>query len=151
MELNIGDRIPEFTLKDQQGREFSSVDSLGSPSVIYFYPKNFTPGCNREACGFRDSYEDFTDLGAKVIGISSDSEASHQKFAKRYRLPFTLLADSGGKVRGLFGVKKGLLGMLPGRETFVFDKDGKLTFKFSAIGADPHIKKALKHLKKTTE
>ncbi len=146
--MEIGDRLPEFTLKDQDGNIFKSQNVFGVATVIYFYPKNITPGCNREACGFRDSFEDFSEMGAKVIGISADNEISHQKFAKRYRLPFTLLADTRNKVRRLFGVKKGILGILPGRETFVFNEEGILTFKFSALGADPHIKKALTHLKK---
>jgi len=146
--LEIGDALPSFSLKDQNGDLFSSLDVIGKqPIVVYFYPKNFTPGCVREACGFRDSFQDFTDMGAIVVGVSADSEASHQKFAKRYKLPFTLLADTKNKVRKLFGVQKGLIGLLPGRETYVFNKTGELTFKFSALGADNHIKKALKHLK----
>lgn len=149
MSLKIGDPLPEFSLKDQHGKDFSTTDVKGKgPLVIYFYPKNFTPGCNREACGFRDQYEEFTDLGAEVIGISSDSEKSHQRFAKRFRLPFTLLSDPNQKVKRLFGVKKGLLGMLPGRETFIFGKDGNLIFRFEAVSADPHIRKAIKILKK---
>ncbi|NND63868.1 MAG: peroxiredoxin [Flavobacteriaceae bacterium] len=150
MSLKIGDTLPEFTLTDQTGASFNSASVKGKTAVvIYFYPKNFTPGCNREACLFRDSYEDFTDMGVEVIGISSDSEESHRKFSKRYKLPFTLLSDSKNKVRRKFGVKKGILGLLPGRETFVFNKNGELTFKFEALGADPHIKKAIAHLKKS--
>jgi len=149
MELNLGDPLPHFNLKDQNGADFLSTHKIGeSALVIFFYPKNFTPGCIREVCSFRDHFEVFSDLGAKVIGISSDSESSHQKFAKRFSLPFTLLADSKNMVRKLFGVKKGLMGILPGRVTFVFDEEGILTFKFSALGADAHIKTALKHLQK---
>lgn len=150
--LEIGDSLPQFTLKDQHGNEFQSEDyRSGQALVIYFYPKNFTPGCTKEACSFRDSFEDFTDLGAKVVGISNDSEASHLKFANRYKLPFTLLADASKKVSRLFGVKKNMMGLLPGRETFVFDASGILTFKFSALGADPHIIKALLHLQKKSQ
>ncbi len=144
--MKIGDSLPYFTLKNQDGEMFNSNELVGKPSVIYFYPKNFTPGCNREACGFRDSFEDFTTKGATVIGISADSVTSHQKFASKYKLPFTLLSDSKNKARKLFGVTSNLLGMLPGRETFVFNKDGKLIFKFKSMGADAHIKEALKHL-----
>ena len=148
-ELALGDTLPDFSLKDQNGVNFVSNEAIGSAAlVLFFYPKNFTPGCIREVCEFRDHFEDFSDIGAKVIGISGDSEASHQKFGDRYRLPFTLLSDPKNKVRKLFGVKKKLMGLLPGRETFVFDNSGILTFKFSALGADAHIQEALQHLQK---
>ena len=151
MSMEIGAELPKFKLKDQNGNNFSITDVKGKkPVVIYFYPKNFTPGCTKEACSFRDAFQDFSDEGAIVIGISSDSEASHKKFASKYNLPFTLLADSNKEVRKLFGVKNNLLGLLPGRETFVFDESGKLTFKFNAMGAEDHIKKALIHLKKSS-
>jgi len=147
MSLELGSTLPDFTLTDQNGAEFSISNVKGNlAAVIYFYPKNFTPGCTKEACSFRDSYQDFVDLGATVIGISADDEKSHQKFSQKFNLPFTLLADPKNKVRKLFGVKRGLLGILPGRETYVFNTEGKLTFKFHALGADPHIEKALKHL-----
>ena len=149
MALKIGDLLPEFSLKDQHDNLFESTSLIGSTaSVIYFYPKNFTPGCTKEACEFRDHYEAFTDLSARVIGISNDSTASHLRFANRYDLPFTLLADKNNKVGKLFGVKKSLLGLLPGRETFVFDKQGKLIFTFNSMDAKPHISKALKQLQK---
>ena len=145
--MKIGDSLPEFNLKNQEGHLISSADLKGrNPLVIYFYPKNFTPGCNREACGFRDSFEEFSAKGAQVIGISADCVASHQKFATHYKLPFTLLSDSKNEVRKLFGVKSNLLGILPGRETFVFNKEGNLTFKFKSMGADAHIVEALKHI-----
>jgi peroxiredoxin Q/BCP len=148
-ELALGDALPYFSLKDQNGAYFKSNEAIGTAAlVIFFYPKNFTPGCIREVCEFRDYFEEFGDIGATVIGISGDSEKSHQKFVKSYRLPFTLLSDPKNKVRKLFGVKKKLMGMLPGRETFVFDNSGILTFKFSAMGADAHIQKALQHLQK---
>lgn len=150
MSLEIGSPLPQFTLKDQDGNDFSITGSKSNkPVVIYFYPKNFTSGCTKEACSFRDAFQDFSDEGALVIGISSDSEASHKKFASRYDLPFTLLADSNKKVRKIFGVKNSLLGLLPGRETFVFNDKGELTFKFNSMGAEDHIKKALRHLKKS--
>jgi len=148
MSLEIGKEMPQFKLKDQNGNDFSAAEVKGKkPVVIYFYPKNFTPGCTKEACSFRDAFQDFIDEGAAVIGISSDSEASHKKFASKFNLPFTLLADSKKEVRKLFGVKNNLLGLLPGRETFVFNENGKLTFKFNSMGAEDHIKKALEHLK----
>lgn len=146
--MNIGDALPEFELKDQDGTIFNSKShAKGEPCVIYFYPKNFTPGCTAEACSFRDNFQDFTDKGVRVIGISKDSVGSHRKFALKHKLPFTLLADSGGKIARLFGVQTVLFGMLPGRETFVFDAQGVLVSKFKSLAADPHIKKSLALIK----
>jgi peroxiredoxin Q/BCP len=148
MPIEKGDSIPSFVLKDQNGIVFKSDDIIGKkPVVIYFYPKNFTPGCTKEACNFRDSYEDFKEIGAEVVGISSDSEKSHAKFSAKYKLPFILLADGNGNVRKQFGVKKSLLGLVPGRETFVIDAQGKLIFKFNSLDATKHMKKALKAIK----
>lgn len=149
MNLEVGDKLPVFELYDQDGKLFKIETLLMKhPIVIYFYPKNFTPGCTKEACSFRDNYEDFLSTGAKVIGISSDSIASHKKFSNRYHLPFTLLADSKGETRRLFGVKSSFLGMLPGRETFVFNKEGILSYKFQSLNSRPHIDHALHELKK---
>jgi len=147
MKLQIGDNIPNFTLKDQNGNDFH-LESINrkQPFVIYFYPKNFTPGCVKEACDFRDQYEDFKDLGATVIGISSDTETSHAKFALKYNLPFILLSDKNGSVSRKFGVKKNLLGLLPGRETYVVNKNGKVILIFNSMNVSKHIKKALKIL-----
>lgn len=147
MALNEGDALPDFELTDQHGDIFKSSELKGEKAmVVYFYPKDFTPGCTKEACNFRDSYEDFQSIGAEVIGISNDSQKSHQKFANKHQLPFILLSDSKGKVRKKFGVKKSLLGLVPGRETFVFNQDGKLIFKFNSLEASKHMKKALKAL-----
>jgi len=97
MSLKVGDLVPYFELKDQKGDLFKSDAVIGqSPAVVYFYPKDETPGCTAEACSFRDSYEDFKELGAEVIGISSDSIGSHKRFAQRHGLPFILLADTQG-------------------------------------------------------
>lgn len=141
--------MPEFSLKDQEGKLFHSSEHLGEkPLVIFFYPKDFTPGCTAEACAFRDHYEDFTDAGALVIGISSDSEASHRNFANRHRLPFILLSDPNKEVRRKFRVKNRLLNLLPGRETFVVDKKGKIVMTFEGMQASGHVPRALKALKK---
>ena len=149
MALEIGDQLPAVKLKDQEGNEFDSQKELaGQAAVIYFYPKNFTPGCTAEACSFRDHFEDFTAAGVQVVGISGDSEQSHAKFAKRFNLPFMLLADAKGQVRRMFGVKSALLGILPGRETYVFNADGILIKRFKALAADPHIRMALRELNK---
>lgn len=147
MGLKIGDRVPEFTLKNQKGEDFYSAHFIGrKPMVIYFYPKDNTPGCTKEACAFRDSYEDFTALGAEVIGVSSDTEKSHRRFAEKNNLPFTLLADKGNKVRKMFKVESNLW-VLPGRETYVVDTSGEIILVFNSINANLHMKKALKALK----
>ena len=116
--------------------------------IFYFYPKDNTPGCTAQACSFRDQYEDFKDLGAEVIGISSDSVASHEKFAKQYHLPFKLLSDNDKKIRTLFGVKPNLFGLIPGRVTYVTDKEGIIRLVFDSLVATNHIPKALEMIKK---
>jgi peroxiredoxin Q/BCP len=149
MELKKGDRIPNFVAKDANGNDFDSRNLVGQkPVVIYFYPKDNTPGCTAQACSFRDQYEDFKDLGAEVIGISSDSLASHQKFARQYKLPFILLSDYDKKIRKLFGVPSGMFGMLPGRVTYVADKEGTIIMVFDSMLATKHIPKALQAVKK---
>lgn len=148
-EIEIGDRLPELTLKDQNGeyRELSSF--LGRPLVVYFYPKDDTPGCTIEACSFRDRYEDFKDLEAEVIGISADSPESHKKFAKRYRLNFTLLSDQERKAIRAFGVPRKFFGLTAGRVTYIFDQQGLLIKKFnSALQMKKHVKEALEAIKK---
>ncbi len=147
MGLKVGDIIPDFTLKDQNGDVFSSLDLRGQKAwVIFFYPKDNTSECTKQACSFRDSYEDFTELGAEVVGISSDSEKSHSKFADKYRFPFKLLSDTDKKVRGLFNVKNSLL-VVPGRETYVVDKTGKIIMVFNSMKGMGHMKRAIKALK----
>lgn len=149
MALTLNKDIPEFELKDQDGKLVSSNELIkDNYLVVFFYPKNFTPGCTAEACEFRDRYQEFLDLGAQVVGISSDSERSHQRFASKFKLPYPLLSDDKGMVRKLFGVKSSMLGLLPGRETFLFDPSGKLIFKFNSLDAKPHIRKAINFLKK---
>lgn len=149
MALQIGDRIPEFSAKNQNGNSFESASIIGKkPVVIYFYPKDNTPGCTTQACGFRDQYEDFKDLGAEVIGISSDSIASHEKFAQQYKLPFILLADSDKKIRNLFGVKSNLFGLIPERVTYVADQNGIVRLIFDSMMATNHIPKALEAVQK---
>lgn len=151
MALGVGDKIPEFSTKDDHGQDFYSNTIIGkTPLVIYFYPKNFTPGCTKEACDFRDSYADFKALGAEVIGISSDSVKSHERFKRRYQLPFIFLSDRKGKLRKLFGVKSELLGLLPGRETYVVDKNGVIQLKFNSMNASKHFHKAITKLKEIT-
>ena len=141
--LQVGQPAPNFTLKTTTGSTFRLQDQRGRHVVLYFYPKDDTPGCTAEACSFRDQYEDFQDLGAEVVGISSDSEASHQKFTAKHRLPFELLADEQGAVRKLYEVPRALLGLLPGRVTFVIDKHGVIQYIFNSLtGATDHVRKA---------
>lgn len=149
MNLKVGDKVPIFTLLDQSGNDFDINNLIGKKAmVIYFYPKDDTPGCVKEACSFRDEYEAFTDKDVAVIGISADNVASHKKFAEKYQLPYTLLSDTDKKVRKLFEVKNTLLGILPGRVTFVVDKAGiiQLIFK-NQFGAEKHIQESLAILK----
>jgi peroxiredoxin Q/BCP len=147
-QLKAGDKVPSFQLQDQDGHTFDINSVLGKqPLVIYFYPKDETGGCTKEACSFRDAYEDFTSRGAKVIGISGDDVASHKSFAIHHSLPFTLLADTGNKVRKLFGVPKTLF--IPGRVTYVIDKQGIVSYVFNNLSDGPrHVKEALAALEK---
>lgn len=148
MALQVGDKIPFFTSIDSNGNSFNSKDYIGKPLVIYFYPKDDTPGCTIQACTFRDQYEDFKSLGAEVIGISSDSLSSHKKFASRYKLPFILLSDFDKKIRTQFGVPNDFLGLIPGRATYVIDKNGIVQLIFDSTSAKIHIQKALEILKR---
>jgi peroxiredoxin Q/BCP len=148
MSLQIGDLVPKFELKDQQGNLFKSETLIGKkPVVVYFYPKDETPGCTAEACSFRDNYEDFLSLGAEVIGISSDSIGSHKRFANRHQLPFILLADTHKRVQRLFKLPRILFGLYTKRITFVIDANGRVTYVHDSLLATSHIKKALKALK----
>ena len=146
--LKIGDSVPNFTLKNQNGETFNINEVLGKYNlVIYFYPKDDTPGCTKEACKFRDEFQDFSDLNAKVIGISSDSVDSHKNFAKKYNLPFTLLADTNKEVRKKFGVPN-FSGIIPGRVTYIVDKNGKIVYIFNSMkNAEKHIDEAKRILK----
>lgn len=149
MAIQKGDKCPEFKLKNQEGELVDISEKIGEKNlVIYFYPKDDSPGCTKQACSFRDAFDDFTEIGAEVIGISSDDEESHKKFAKKHNLPFTLLADSDKKVRKMFGVPTNLLGLIPGRVTYVVDKKGTIQGVFnSQMNFDKHVSKALNILK----
>ena len=145
--LQIGDEAPDFDLTSHSGEKIRLSDFRDKKvTVLYFYPKDDTPGCTAEACAFRDSYEVFKDAGAEVIGVSSDSLESHKSFAGKYRLPFNLLSDSDGKLRELYGFQKSL-GM-PGRVTFIIDKKGIIQHIFSSqMKAKKHVEESLKILK----
>ena len=148
MAVQVGDKVPLFIATDSNGNPFDISQYTDKPLVIYFYPKDDTPGCTIQACTFRDQYQDFKDLGAEVIGISSDSVQSHQKFIKRYKLPFILLSDFDKKIRNKFGVPNDLFGLLPGRATYVTDKEGTIQLIFDSTSSKIHIQKALQILKR---
>jgi peroxiredoxin Q/BCP len=147
--IKVGDAAPEFDLTDAAGKRVRLSDFRGKRNVVlYFYPKDDTPGCTKEACSFRDNYQDFTDAGAEVIGVSSDDGASHQKFSEKFKLPFTLVSDTGGGVRKRYGVPA-TLGLLPGRVTFVIDRDGIVRHVFnSQLQATKHVDEALAMIKR---
>ncbi|QRN95503.1 peroxiredoxin [Archangium violaceum] len=151
MSIKVGDKAPDFTLPKQDGTPANLKELLQKSAVVlYFYPKDDTPGCTKEACSFRDSYEAFKDAGAEVVGISSQSAASHEAFAAKYRLPFTLVSDEGGKVRSQYGVPS-TLGLLPGRVTYVIDRDGTVRHVFnSQLNATRHVTEALNIVKQLT-
>jgi peroxiredoxin Q/BCP len=152
VKVNVGDKAPDFTLPSQTGSNVSLSQFFGKKNVVlYFYPKDESPGCTREACAFRDSYELFTDLGAEVIGVSADSIQSHKAFAEHHNLPFTLLSDLNNDARKLYGVASSW-GMVPGRETFIIDKKGVVRHVFSSqLQAERHVAEAREVLKKLTE
>jgi peroxiredoxin Q/BCP len=130
--VSVGDVAPDFSLPDQTGTPVRLRDLVGRKTlVLYFYPKDETPGCTIEARAFRDSYDAFATAGAEVVGVSSDSVASHRRFAQRHELPFLLLSDKGGHVRNLYGVEQ-TLGILPGRVTFVIDTAGIVRHIYSS-------------------
>jgi len=145
--VEIGSVAPDFTLPSQSGEIVNLKGFVGSkPVVLFFYPKDDTPGCTKQACAFRDDYEQFGKLDAEVIGISSDSVESHRSFAEKHFLPFTLLSDEGGKVRRLYGVSS-TFGLFPGRVTYVIDREGVVRHVFSSQReAVKHVEVALKSL-----
>jgi len=139
----VGDLAPDFELVSQAGEKIRLSDHRGQIVVLYFYPKDETAGCTAQACSLRDSHEDFTDAGAVVIGVSSDSVESHQKFAAHHRLPFTLVSDTGGEVRKRYGIQS-VLGLFPGRVTYVIDGDGVIRHMFDSLSRiGGHVKGAL--------
>lgn len=147
--LQIGDKMPDFEVKDQDGNVVSSKDLLGKKTVIYFYPKDNTSGCTAEACNLRDNYEALLARGYNVVGVSKDSSASHKKFAQKYELPFTLLADTSTQMLQAFGAwgekkmyGKTVMGTL--RRTFIFDENGILTEIIEKVDTANHADQILK-------
>jgi len=148
MVLNVGDPAPEFELEDSQGKLHRLSDYQGHSIVLYFYPKDDTPGCTKEACSFRDSYQTFRAAGIEVIGISPDSIKSHTKFIEKYDLPFVLLSDPNHKVTeafGVWGIKKSFGREYEGvyRTTFVIGPEGKITRVFENVKPSLHSQEVL--------
>ncbi len=141
--VDAGSKAPDFTLPSQSGEMVNLSDFLGhKPVVLFFYPKDDTLGCTKQARAFRDGYKEFGKLDAEVIGISSDSVESHKGFAEKHSLPFLLLSDEGGKVRKLYGVPS-TFGLLPGRVTYVIDAEGVVRYVFaSQLGVEKHVEEA---------
>jgi peroxiredoxin Q/BCP len=144
MKVDVGDPAPDFTLTTHSGEQVSLSDFRDKKVVVlFFYPKDGTPVCTKEACAFRDAYDQFVEAGAVVIGVSGDSTDSHRGFAARHDLPFYLASDRDGSLRKAFGVPK-TLGLLPGRVTYVIDRQGIVRLAFSAqMAADQHVSEAL--------
>ena len=144
--VRVGDKLPRFSLPDQYGKTFNIMNYVGKKKlVIFFYPKDGSHGCTRQACYFRDLNEAFDEVDAIVVGISGQSVESHRKFAEQYRLNYPILSDEGNRVRKLFGVQSNAFGLIPGRVTYVADKEGKIVFTFnSQLRPERHVDEALK-------
>jgi len=146
--VKVGDKAPDFSLPSQMGDNVTLSEFFGKKNVVlYFYPKDETPGCIKEACTFRDSYEELANLGAEVLGVSGQSVESHKSFATHYGLPFILLSDQDNAVRKLYGVPSSGLGLIPGRVTYIIDKQGIVRHIFNSQTQAPrHVEEAKKTL-----
>ena len=145
--VRVGAKAPDFTLPSQSKETVRLGDFLGKPVVLFFYPKDDTPGCTKEVCAFRDNFEQYGKLDCEVIGVSSDSVESHKAFAVKHDLPFALLSDEGSKLRMLYGVPN-TLGLIPGRVTYVIDEQGVVRHIFSSqLGVERHVQDAIEALR----
>jgi peroxiredoxin Q/BCP len=149
MSISIGDLCPTFSLQNQDGQTINIQDFIGTKNVIiYFYPKDNTVGCTKEACSFRDAMQDLNNLDCEVFGVSADSVSSHKKFANKYRLTFNLLSDIDNTVRKSFKVPANLFGLIPGRVTYIINKEGKVVHIInSQMNPDKHIRETIEVLK----
>lgn len=148
-ELKVGDKAPAFSLKNTEGKTVKLADYKGKKVVLYFYPKDDTPGCTKEACGFRDDFSALRERGVEVIGVSGDNQKSHQKFTEKYSLPFTLLSDPDHSVMEKYGAwgEKNMYGKIVQgvlRSTFVIDEQGKIAHIFRKVKTDTHSQDVLK-------
>ncbi len=153
MGLKIGDKAPDFVLKDQNGKERSLSEFKGRKVLLYFYPRDFTPGCTKEACGIRDNFEGFEKLDVVVLGVSTDSVESHKKFAQKHNLPFILLSDEKAEVTKKYGVwkKKKMTGKEffgIARTSFLIDEEGKIIKIYEKVKPDVHAREVLEDLEK---
>jgi len=151
MTLNVGDPAPEFELPDAEGNPVKLQDLKGKWVVLYFYPRDNTPGCTKEACGFRDAYSEYEGSDVVVLGVSTDDAKSHTKFATKHELPFPLLVDEGGAIAseyGSYGLKKfmGKEYMGISRSTFIIDPDGKLAKIYRKVKPEPHAQEVLQDI-----
>lgn len=139
MPLSVGDTAPTFTVKDTHGNTVSLSDYAGKTVVLYFYPKDDTPGCTKEACSFRDAYSDYLDKGITVLGVSMDDQSSHQAFTQKFNLPFPLLADLDGTLTKAYDVEGEMNGMnYSKRVTYVIDGNGKISHVYTTVKTDSH-------------
>ncbi len=149
--IEIGKKAPDFSLPDQDGKVHRLSEYKGKPVVLYFYPKDDTPGCTKEACSFRDEFADYRKSGIEVLGVSTDDPKSHVKFREKYKLPFTLLSDTEKKVVEQYGVwgEKNMYGkkyMGTIRKTFLIDKDGNIKYVFDTVKPENHAEEVLEKL-----
>lgn len=150
--IEVGDFVPELRLQSSSGKELSLRDYRGKKIVLYFYPKDDTPGCTTEACDFRDQLKNYSDLNAVIIGISKDPLSAHEKFIKKYGLPFELLSDTEGKLLEAFGVwkEKSMYGKTflgVERSTFLIDEDGKIVKEWRKVSVSNHVSEVLESIK----
>ncbi len=148
--IGVGDRLPEFEVKDHRGQTIRTADLRGRWAVIFFYPKDNTPACTAQACAMRDQHEQFGTLNATVIGVSGDSDRSHESFASRNRLPYSIVSDGDGGLRRAFGVPKKWF-FLPGRVTYIADPSGVVRGMFSGwLNVAEHVKRAMQTIAEGT-
>jgi peroxiredoxin Q/BCP len=146
--LQIGDKLPHFIMFNENRQPIDISALTGRYLILYFYPKDDTPGCVREAISFKNSFQELIKAGAQVYGVSNDRPDSHAQFIAKYRLPFSLLSDTAGELRKLLGVPFDLFGLIPGRVTYIFNPDGRLIKVFkSQLSPEKHVEVALKVIK----
>jgi peroxiredoxin Q/BCP len=150
--LQKGDKLPHFIIFDENRQPIDISSLIGRFLVLYFYPKDNTPGCVREAISFRNSFNNLIDAGAIVYGVSNDTPVSHRQFKQKFKLPFSLLSDTDGDLRKLLGVPSDLFGLVPGRVTYVFDPEGRLIKVFkSQLSPEKHVKEAMEVILRESE